>query len=79
MQHQRNEPQLVSAQLAGVLSLRTVPGDRVRAGQVLGTIEAMKLEAPILAPSDGVVTRVFASDHQHLTVGDQICEIGERA
>jgi propionyl-CoA carboxylase alpha chain len=33
-----------------------VPGQRVRAGELLLTLEAMKLEHPVHAPSAGVVS-----------------------
>jgi urea carboxylase len=42
------------------------PGDRVRAGEPLLALEAMKSEAAVLAPADGEVVQVLA------TPGDQV-------
>ncbi|XTZ13776.1 acetyl/propionyl/methylcrotonyl-CoA carboxylase subunit alpha [Micromonospora echinospora] len=45
------------APLPGTVTRRHVePGQRVAAGDLLLTLEAMKLEHPVLAPVDGVVT-----------------------
>ena len=41
--------------------VRCSEGDQVSAGQTIATIEAMKMEAPITAPKDGVVVRVAVS------------------
>jgi len=49
-----------------VLSLAVAEGDTVEEGQVLGVVEAMKMELALKAPYGGVVTHVGAS------VGDQV-------
>ncbi|MBR27309.1 MAG: carbamoyl-phosphate synthase large subunit [Rhodobacteraceae bacterium] len=53
---------------ATLFALDVAEGDRVRAGQQLGILEAMKMEHTIAAPSAGVVTRVFAA------LGDTLME-----
>jgi acetyl/propionyl-CoA carboxylase alpha subunit len=42
-----------------VLSLAVADGDEVRAGEVLVTIESMKMQSEIVATRDGAVERVF--------------------
>ena len=55
------EGQQVKAPLAGViLSVFAKKGDAVKKGQVLLTLEALKLENEITAPKDGTVDYVVA-------------------
>ncbi len=61
------EDGVISAPLPGVVSdLRVSRGDSVDAGDVLLTLEAMKMENEIHAPSGGVVEKVYVG------VGDQV-------
>ena len=57
---------LVAPMPGKVLMVDVSEGDRVRAGQVLVVMEAMKMEHQITAPADGEVSEVRAS------VGDQV-------
>ena len=47
----------------------------VSAGQTVGTIEAMKMEAAITAPVDGVVERHAISSTQQVDAGDLLVVI----
>jgi acetyl-CoA/propionyl-CoA carboxylase biotin carboxyl carrier protein len=49
-----------------VLALRVAAGDRVRAGQPLVVVEAMKMEHVVVAPFDGGVATL------HVNVGEQV-------
>lgn len=60
----------VAAPFAGVVTVSVSEGDEVSAGQTVATIEAMKMEAPITAPSDGTVERVAVSDTAQVEGGD---------
>ena len=52
----------VSAQLAAnVWRLAVGEGDRVRAGDIVAVLEAMKMEVNVTAPEDGVVARVLCA------------------
>lgn len=49
---------LMAPMPATVMSVRVAPGDRVARGDVLITLEAMKMELPVTAPRDGIVAAV---------------------
>ncbi|MBQ8297731.1 MAG: biotin/lipoyl-binding protein [Ruminococcus sp.] len=44
-----------------ILSVNIKQGDKVKAGQVLAVLEAMKMETEIPAPKDGTVVQVVTS------------------
>ncbi|MGI9085445.1 MAG: acetyl/propionyl/methylcrotonyl-CoA carboxylase subunit alpha [Aeromicrobium sp.] len=54
---------------ATVLAIGVAEGDTVTAGQRLGALEAMKMELPLIAPHDGVVTHVGASAGEQVKQG----------
>jgi pyruvate carboxylase len=47
--------------MSGVVTLMVEEGAKVKAGQQIGTIEAMKMESAIRAPSNGTVERLAVS------------------
>ncbi len=47
---------------ATVLKILVAPGDRVRKGDTVAVVEAMKMELPLRAPADGVVTAVHCRE-----------------
>ncbi|MGI8677009.1 MAG: biotin carboxylase N-terminal domain-containing protein [Nocardioidaceae bacterium] len=55
-----------------VLSIDVVPGDRVATGQVLGVLEAMKMELALKAPHNGTVERAGAVPGDQLALGDVV-------
>jgi propionyl-CoA carboxylase alpha chain len=46
-----------------------IAGQRVRAGELLMTLEAMKLEHPVYAPSAGVVTSLPVATGSQVDTG----------
>jgi pyruvate carboxylase len=60
----------VAAPFAGVVSLAVEEGSTVEAGQVVATIEAMKMEANITAPVAGTVGRLAIGTQQQVEGGD---------
>lgn len=69
-------PGSVKAPMPGnILSVKVKPGDQVKRGQVLLTLEAMKMENEIMAPRDGKVKEVFVSAGQSVNTGDVLVNL----
>lgn len=51
---------------AQIIEVSVKEGDAVKARAILGTMEAMKMEQPILCPTDGTVKSVLVK------VGDKV-------
>ena len=66
----RGKPGHIAAPFAGVVSVVVAEGDQVAAGQTVATIEAMKMEAAITAPTAGTVARVAVSETAQVEGGD---------
>ena len=56
----------------GVVTLQVDEGDSVDKGQVVATIEAMKMEASITAPKAGTVDRLAFTGTQQVEGGDLV-------
>lgn len=68
------EPQ-VRAPLPGTVTAIHIPdGSRVTAGETVVTIEAMKMEHPLKAPLDGIVT-VHVTDAQQVKLDQNILTV----
>ena len=65
-----NEPGHVAAPFDGSVTLRVARGDEVAAGDVVATIEAMKMEAAITAAKSGRVQRLAIGSVQQVEGGD---------
>ena len=66
----------LSAPMPGtIIDVAVVVGQRVRAGDVLLTLEAMKMELPIRAPKDGVVSVVRCAPGELVQPGLPLIEI----
>ena len=70
-------PRHVAAPFSGVVTVVCGVGDAVAEGQVVATIEAMKMEAGIRASVSGVVSRWAIPKTQQVEVGDLILEVSE--
>ena len=62
----------VPAPFDGVVTLQVGEGDSVDQGQVVATIEAMKMEASITAPRSGTVDRLAFTGTQQVEGGDLV-------
>ncbi len=60
----------VTAPMPGtILKVAVSQGDKVKAGQLLIVLEAMKMENEILAPRDGVISQVVTSKGSTVDTG----------
>jgi urea carboxylase len=62
-----------SPMVANVWKVTCTPGQRVKAGEVLLILEAMKMEVNITAPIDGQVLRVTCKPGQMVMPGSPLC------
>ena len=66
----------IEVPIAGkIISVNAKVGDTVKEGDVLCTLESMKMENPILAPLGGTITHVGVSADQVVKPGDVIAII----
>jgi pyruvate carboxylase len=63
-------PQHIAVPFAGAVHAVVAEGDTVEAGQTVATIEAMKMEAAITAPTGGTVERLAITDTRQAEGGD---------
>jgi acetyl-CoA/propionyl-CoA carboxylase, biotin carboxylase, biotin carboxyl carrier protein len=63
------ERELTSPMQGTVTSVTVIEGDAVTVGQVVATVEAMKMEHQIRAVGDGVVASVYAHEGQIVAAG----------
>jgi acetyl-CoA/propionyl-CoA carboxylase biotin carboxyl carrier protein len=61
-----------------VIAVRAAAGAAVAAHQVVVVIEAMKMEHAVVAPRDGVLTRLAVEEGQQVQRGDLIAEVSSR-
>ncbi len=67
----------VTAPLAGTIaSVRVAEGDAVVVGDLLVTLDAMKMEHRVLAPSGGVVKAMLVKAGDVVREGDVLAEVG---
>ncbi|MBO2447255.1 pyruvate carboxylase [Actinomadura barringtoniae] len=69
------DPGHVAAPFDGSVTLRVAKGDQVAAGDVVATIEAMKMEASITAPVAGTVARLAVPVATQVQAGDLLLAI----
>ena len=70
----------VAAPMPGVvIAAQTKADQKVRRGDLLFVVEAMKMELRVEAPSDGTVTRVLATVGQQVERGQRLAEFEPRS
>jgi pyruvate carboxylase len=69
-------PRHVGAPFDGVVAIKVTVGDKVAAGDPIGTIEAMKMESTITAPRAGTVAALPLGSQADAHGGDLIVELG---
>ena len=73
-------PLLVEAPVHGtVTAVSAAADDRLRAGQVIVTLESMKMEVPVAAPADGCLLALHCAVGDVVEVGALIAELAPQA
>jgi len=62
--------------MTGIVTLTVDEGASVDAGQQIATIEAMKMESTISAPTDGTVARLAVPSGTNVEPGDLLAVLG---
>lgn len=63
----------VTAPMPGkILDIVVKPGARVKHGDTMCSLEAMKMKSPIRAPADGTVVQILISEGQNVNFGDSL-------
>ncbi|KIP52324.1 pyruvate carboxylase [Leucobacter komagatae] len=65
----------IAAPFSGTVTVKVAEGDSIAAGQAIGTIEAMKMEAAITSPVAGVVKRLAFAGTRGVEAGDLVVVI----
>jgi pyruvate carboxylase len=65
----------VAAPMTGVVTLAVREGERVGAGQQIATLEAMKMESVIRAPTGGTVERLAVPSGTNVEPGDLLAVV----
>lgn len=74
--YERRDPRLVRAFFPGeVRRILVEPGQRVRRGEGLLVLEAMKMQNEVTAAADGVVRRVAVTPPQKVAKGELLVEL----
>lgn len=55
-----------------ILDIKVSPGDKVKRGQVLITLEAMKMENELMAERDGIIEYIHVSKGQSVQAGEKV-------
>lgn len=66
---------LTSPMPATVRKIAVIPGARVKKGDTLLVLEAMKMELPVRAPSDGVVQSISCREGELVQAGVPLVEM----
>ncbi len=68
--------EVVEAPIPGkILEIYVKEGDKVEEGDIICTLESMKMENPIMAPVSGVINQINVSPDQAVKSGETIAVI----
>lgn len=68
--------EVIEAPMPGnILKVMVKPGDKVKAGELLLILEAMKMENEIVAPNDGTVASINVSKGASVNVGEVLVSL----
>ncbi len=61
--------------VANVWKVLVAEGDTVEDGDTLVILESMKMEIPVIAEADGIISKIAVTEGQVVQEGDLIAEI----
>ena len=71
-----SQPGIITAPMPGtIMSVKVSPGASVQTGDLLLTLEAMKMENEITSPSPGVVKKIMVKEGQTVNTGDPLLQM----
>lgn len=77
---QKQKPTKLRSPMVGkVLAVNVVQDEKVKKGQTLFIIEAMKMENKIKAPCDGYIEKLFVSANDQVHVNDELAQLKPEA
>lgn len=62
--------------VANVMRVLVAEGDQVTAGEMLALLESMKMEIPVLAETDGIISSLHVAEGAVVQEDDLIAVIG---
>jgi acetyl/propionyl-CoA carboxylase alpha subunit len=67
---------LITKMAGTIIKVSVSIGDRVKVGDTIAVIEAMKIEQPIVSPVDGIVEELYVNLNQRIDRGVTVVKIG---
>ncbi|HHY07118.1 MAG: acetyl-CoA carboxylase biotin carboxyl carrier protein subunit [Lawsonella sp.] len=71
----KQTPVQITAPLAGIWRKTVDDGAAVAEGQVIGYVEAIKLDAAVTAPAAGTIRFIVTEDFSDVSGGDLLAEL----
>ena len=66
----------IKAHITGtVWKIELGPGDEVEEGDIVMILESMKMEMPIEAPEDGVITEILVKENEPVKEGQAVARM----
>jgi len=59
-----------------ILDLKVTEGQKVKAGDIILILEAMKMENEITSPKDGIIAKIYVNKGDTVSTGDSLVIVG---
>ena len=77
MEKEEHGEKVIKAPMLGmIIKINVKEGQRVKKGDTVAILEAMKMENEILAPADGVIKKINVKEGQNVNAGEIIAIMG---
>lgn len=71
----KSENVIVAPMQGMVVSLKVKVGDKIKKGDTILVLEAMKMQTEIHSDKDGIVKKIYTYEGEILEIGDAILEV----